>query len=151
MSEESNTKAAAKIAELTTHAAMLLETHADEYLRKHFAMTYHQYVLLAVLSEREPTDLTTLAACLNISKAAVSKRLPGLQDSGYLLAVPAEHSKRSLTVTLTDKTRQILAQAGPQLEALLRTKLERSGLPFDADALAGQLEALISVLEEGNS
>ncbi|MFD2841752.1 MarR family winged helix-turn-helix transcriptional regulator [Populibacterium corticicola] len=150
MDQEPTTRPAVKIAELTTHAAMLLEAHADEYLRKNFAITYHQYVLFAVLSEKEPTDLTTLAACLNVSKAAVSKRLPGLQEAGYLVAVPAEHSKRSLTVTLTDKTRGILAQAGPELEALLHAKLEHSGLPLDADLLARQLEVLVSVLEDGD-
>ncbi|WP_435298658.1 MarR family transcriptional regulator [Timonella sp. A28] len=136
------------LAESTQRASLLIEALAERYLRHHFDLTYHQYVLLLVLSRTEPTDATSLAECLNISRAAVSKRLPALEKAGLVRVVQDPKNGRKLMLTTTPRAAQLVEQASPELENELRNVLARTRAGFDPVLMAQLMGAMVEALEE---
>jgi predicted transcriptional regulator len=63
-----------------------LDAFADGALRSGYGVTFNQFQFLALLYDAEPADMTTLARYLGVTKAAVSKRVPGLVEDGWITA-----------------------------------------------------------------
>lgn len=138
----------ADLAEATTRASLLIGALADTHLGANYAITYNQYVLIAVLYNHEPTDVTDLARCLNVSKAAVSKRLPALERDELIHTGRDPHNLRRLVVTLTDKARGIVEKAGPEMETLLHGLLSQGNSSLDVAEMAAQMNKLSEILEQ---
>lgn len=127
------------------HIVALIDAYADARLTADFGVSFSEYHVIAVLFDEEPTDVTGLASCLGISKAAVSKRLPSLVRSGLVTTNPDPDHGRRILITLTDQARAIVAQAAPQLEAEFHNTLADSGV--DLTHLNTDLTRLIAILE----
>lgn len=96
-----------------------MDHRADTVLRSELGISFNLFQFLAIVADEEPTDVTELASCLYISKAAVSKRLPSLTDEGWLTVCPDPEHGRRLRIQLTEKGRDVIVTGNALLEKTL--------------------------------
>lgn len=99
------------------HLATALNSYADAVLTARWGITISQFTFLAVLEEGQPIDVTHLAECLGVTKAAVSKRVPGLEARGLVRTATDPAHGRRVVLTLTDEGLRLAREAGDLLEA----------------------------------
>ncbi|MWB99861.1 MarR family winged helix-turn-helix transcriptional regulator [Agromyces seonyuensis] len=125
-----------------------IDSIADAALREHVGIGYSWFEFLAILANNESDghpDLTELASCLHVSKAAVSKRLPAFLEAGYVLAQPDPANARRLVLRLTDEGRALVARSMPVLADAFESEV--AGLPLDLGRLNAELTALVHHLD----
>lgn len=124
-----------------------LDGYADRVLGERFGVSFNHFVFLAVLADVEPSDMTTLASCLGISKAAVSKRVPALVEGGWITGTPG--AGRSILLQLTERGATLVREAGDVLEGEFTELLGHPALaedPVDAPRLDRQLSTLAHIV-----
>lgn len=128
-----------------------LDLFADAWLRDRHGVTFNLFEILATLSERAPIDITGLARCLRVTKAAVSKRVPALVADGWLRTTAGEG--RRILLELTPKGVELVRVAGGELEAefaqmLTDPRLDpvSSGTGITPAALNAHLSALTDIV-----
>lgn len=132
-----------------------LDIYADAVLQQRHGVSFNLFEFLATLAEVGPVDVTGLARCLRVTKAAVSKRLPGLVDDGWIRTEAG--TGRRVVLSLTDKGHALVQRAGGELEAeftemLADPRLDPEVSPgaIDAGRLNSHLATLTTiVLEKG--
>lgn len=126
-----------------------LDNAADSLLTRRYGITASQFVFIATLVDYEPADVTTLARCLRVSKAAVSKRTPGLVKAGLItLSEDPNHGRRVL-VSATERAHELVESAGHELETQFAHLLQHpDARDIDPDVLNRQLTTLIRLLKE---
>jgi len=133
-----------------------LDLYADEVLRERHGVSYNLFEFLATLAELGPIDITGLARCLRVTKAAVSKRVPSLVAEGWIATEPG--GGRRIVLSLTEKGAGLVQQAGGELEAeftamLTDPRLDPAVSPgaIDAATLNSHLSTLTEiVIEKGH-
>jgi DNA-binding MarR family transcriptional regulator len=130
------------------HLVAVLDRHADAILRRELGMTYSQFLFLVTLDGAEGVDGTTLARHLDVSRAAVSKRLPWFTDRALVEVRDDPHHGRRTRLFLTDAGRTLARTAADTLEDALQAPA-RSDLDVDLDALHRDLDALLAWLRAG--
>ena len=129
-----------------------VDAHADRILRERYAVTGSQFVALAVLADVEPTDITRLAFCLGVSKAAVSKRVPGLVEAGWVTTRSEPGQGRRVILELTDTARELVATAGPELDARFAELIDHpDAAGIDLAVLNDQLATLTRILRQNGA
>ena len=126
-----------------------VDAHADAILRARYGVTFNHFQFLAILADVAPSDMTTLAACLGITKAGVSKRVPALVAGGWIASEPG--SGRSILLSLTDKGAALVREAGGVLEAEFTALLRDPALaddPIDIPRLNRQLVGLTTLVRQ---
>ncbi len=134
-----------------------LDIYADAHLREHHGVSYNLFELLATLAETAPIDITGLARCLRVTKAAVSKRVPTLVADGWITADGGEG--RRIVLGLTPRGAALVRIAGGELEAEFAGMLAEmrdgpasAGDPIDDGALNAHLARLTDiVISKGRS
>ena len=134
-----------------------LDIYADAHLREHHGVSYNLFELLATLAETAPIDITGLARCLRVTKAAVSKRVPALVADGWITADGGEG--RRIVLGLTPRGADLVRIAGGELEAKfagmlaeMRNGPASAGDPIDDGALNAHLARLTDiVISKGRS
>lgn len=130
-----------------------MTARADAVLGSGYGMTFNQFHFLAVVRDIEPDDITAIAACLGVSKAAVSKRVPALIARGWITTARDPGHGRRVVVSMTDNARVLVDQASAELDAamlasyrhpLLDRKLHPDAL--GPDELNRHIVALTTVL-----
>ncbi|PZU40693.1 MAG: transcriptional regulator [Microbacterium sp.] len=94
-----------------------LDTYADAVLQSRYGVTYNQFEFLVAVHEQAPTDITGLAHCLRVSKAAVSKRVPGLVAEGWITTGTDPSHARRVMLALTPRAERLVHDAGGALDA----------------------------------
>ena len=128
-----------------------LDAFADAALRSGYGVTFNHFQFLAVLYDAEPADMTTLAHCLGVTKAAVSKRVPALVEDGWITAQSRPGAGRSILLSLTPKSTELVRDAGAVLEREFAAMLTHPALgddPIDAPRLNAQLAALTAFIQK---
>ena len=128
-----------------------LDAYADAALRTRYGVTYNHFQFLAVLYDAEPADMTTLAHCLGVTKAAVSKRVPALVEDGWITAQSRPGGGRSILLSLTPRGTALVRDAGAGLEREFAAMLADPALggdPIDAPRLNAQLVALTAFIQQ---
>ena len=128
-----------------------LDAFADAVLRSRYGVTFNHFQFLAVLYDAEPADMTTLAHCLGVTKAAISKRVPGLVEDGWITAQSPPGAGRSILLSLTPKSIELVRDAGGLLERHFAAMLADPALgddPIDAPRLNAQLVALTAFIKQ---
>ena len=74
-------------------------------------LTYTQYIVMMVLWEKESVSSRELAACLHLDYGTLTPVLKRLDQAGYLIRERALEDERLLTLTLTDKGRELKTNA----------------------------------------
>lgn len=128
-----------------------LDAFADAALQAGYGVTFNQFQFLAVLYDAEPADMTTLARCLGVTKAAVSKRVPGLVEEGWITAVSPPGAGRSILLSLSAKGAALVRDAGEVLEREFAAMLTHPSLaadPIDVPRMNAQLVALTTFIRQ---
>lgn len=99
------------------HLVAELDAFAEQFLRARHGVSFATFHFLAATADVEPVDMTTLARCLGVTKAAVSKRVPGLVAEGWIAASVDPSNGRRVLVSLTPRGRVLVDTAGAELEA----------------------------------
>lgn len=124
-----------------------MDAHADAILRARFGVSFSHFEFLAILADVEPSDMTNLAACLGITKAGVSKRVPALVAEGWIASEPGVG--RSILLSLTAKGGALVRDAGAVLEREFGELLTDPALdddPIDIPRLNRQLVRLTTLV-----
>lgn len=103
-----------------------LDIAADDYLRQRHGVSFNLFELLVTLTDIAPVDITGLARCLRVTKAAVSKRLPSLTADGWVTTEPGQG--RQVLLQPTPATLEVVRVAGGELEDYFETLLADSRL-----------------------
>jgi DNA-binding MarR family transcriptional regulator len=119
-----------------------IDAYAEQLLREHHSVSYSHFHFLAVATTTERPDVTTLAECLGVSKAAVSKRLDALVRGGWITLGSDPANARRVLIDLTPQAHTLVADASAMLEREVAVVL--SGLPpGEAQQLNQRLRALL--------
>ncbi len=103
-----------------------LDLYADDVLRRRYGVSFNLFEFLATLAELGPIDITGLARCLRVTKAAVSKRVPTLVADDWI-ATDAGGGRR-IVLSLTEKGADLVQRAGGELEAEFTAMLDDARL-----------------------
>ncbi len=121
-----------------------IDAFAEKLMREHHQVSYSHYHFLAVASTLDAPDVTTLAECLAVSKAAVSKRLdPLATDDWITLGSDPDHARRVI-IRLTPKAVQLVTDATAMLEREFTDALGELP-PGEVDQLNGRLRVLLDI------
>lgn len=126
-----------------------LDQYADQVLRRDYGVGFSQFHFMAVLSDIGPSDMSALAACMGVTRAAISKRTPAMVADGWVST--SSGTGRSVILQLTAKGADLVQAAGDQLEQDLTytfAGLTVAGERVDPEILNTQLMALTMVFRE---
>jgi DNA-binding MarR family transcriptional regulator len=112
-----------------------------EHECRELALTPAQFGVLTVLQAHPGLGQSTLARALGFDKVTVLRVLRGLETRGLVTRAPAVGSKRNVSVALTTRGEDLLAQAQKPAEKAYKRLLA----PLDKTQQA-QLVALLQVL-----
>ena len=122
-----------------------MDGYADQVLTRRFGVDFNLFLFLSPLGGTTK-DITHLAECLNLTKAAVSKRVPALERDGWLRASADPNHGRRILLSLTAKGEALVVAASTLLEARFTSLVaDRS---IDAEALNDQLRELLQGVHE---
>lgn len=128
-----------------------LDRYADRALRRDYGVGFNQFHFLAVLADVGPADMSTLAACMGVTRAAVSKRTPAMVADGWVTARSEPGAGRSVTLALTERGVELVETAGGDLERALTRRFDElaaAGTRIDPDLLNTQLNAITTLFRE---
>lgn len=126
-----------------------LDEAADSLLVDKYGVTGSQFIFLAVCADVEPTDVTSLARCLGVSKAAVSKRVPSMVAGGWIITRDDPANARRVVIELTDGARTLVENAGRDLDTAFTALFEDPRAEgIDPHELNRQLSVLTELLLE---
>ena len=134
------------LSRLTAHLHELvfaMDRLADNAVRSRFGVDYNLFVFLNPLFERD-LDVTLLAEQLNLTRAAVSKRVPQLVRDGWIVTSSDPANARRVLLALTARGRELVAEAGSLLGTRFGSIVD--GLSIDAAHLDSDLVALIAAV-----
>jgi DNA-binding MarR family transcriptional regulator len=127
-----------------------IDAYADTVLQAEYGIGYNHFQFLAILAGVEPTDMTRLAHCLGVTKAAVSKRVPALVADGWITTDSPAGSGRSILLSLTEKGDALVRTAGARLERDFAEMLAAPAFaadPIDAPRLNAQLNTFVAFIQ----
>jgi len=128
----------------TLHELVLaMDGYADHVLTSLFGVDRNLLAFLTPLAG-STMDVTRLAALLNLTKAAVSKRAPALERQGWLtISADPAHGRRVL-LSLTDSGERLVGDAGQLLNRRFAGLLDDNSI--DAVRLEKELRTLIGAV-----
>ncbi len=115
-----------------------------DVVRRHtpdLGVTLTQGSVLSVLVHDGPQTMSSLAAREGVRQPSMTNVVSRLERAGYVRRRPAEHDRRMVVVTATDKARTDLARVVVAREEFLRERLTRLG-PDEREAVESALPAL---------
>lgn len=128
-----------------------MDRFSDHVLATRYGVDHSLFVFLTPLVGGS-LDITRLAERLNLTKAAVSKRVPRLEHEGWLVTTPDPSHGRRVLLSLTPRGRDLVIDAGTLLNDRFASML--AGLSIDVRRLDADLVAMVPAvraLSEGDS
>ena len=98
------------------HLVAELDGLADSILRSEFGITHSQFEFLLAVADTQPVDVTTLAARLAVSKAAVSKRVTWFVHRHYVSVSHENERGRRVVLSLTSSGAALARRAAALLD-----------------------------------
>ncbi|WP_307858145.1 MarR family winged helix-turn-helix transcriptional regulator [Cellulomonas fulva] len=132
------------------HLVDVLDEYADGLLSREYGVSLSQYLFLAVLCDLDSPDITTLARCLRVSKAAVSKRVGSFVDAGWVRTSDDPGHGRRVVLHPTAAGTRLVATAGERLEAEFTAKFARV-THVDLAALHTDLKVVLATLQDSTA
>jgi DNA-binding MarR family transcriptional regulator len=121
-------------------AARALARRFDEALRP-FELTNGQFSLLMSLNRPEPPSMRPVASLLSMDRTTLTAALKPLEQRGLVKISPDPADRRSRTLILTAKGRNLLAQALPVWQET-HEEMEKLMPDGEADRLRTSLRAI---------
>lgn len=122
-----------------------MDAFADRVLTSRFGADYNLFVFLNPLLGTS-LDVTRLAEQLNLTKAAVSKRVPVLERDGWLQTSTDPAHGRRVVLSLTARGTELVTEAGTLLGRRFAAMLD--GLSIDAERLDHELTEMTRAVRE---
>lgn len=138
------------------HLVDVVAEYADDVLTRRHGVTFSQYVFLHVLADLDHPDVTSLARCLRVTKAAVSKRVGGFVEAGWVRTLDDPSHGRRVLLELTDAGRRLVGHARGDLEEELAaaygaaTSVDLPALHADLTTLLGTMRAALGTRVPGS-
>ncbi|WP_404431631.1 MarR family winged helix-turn-helix transcriptional regulator [Microbacterium lacus] len=126
-----------------------LDGYAEDVLQARHAVSFPHFAFLVALAEEQPIDITHLARCLGVTKAAVSKRVPAMVEGGWVQTSVDAANARRVVLSLTDKGATLVREAGGELEALFADVFadpRLAAMGVDVPSLNRQLALLTTLI-----
>jgi DNA-binding MarR family transcriptional regulator len=101
----------------------IMDHIAHELVKKRYQISFRKFYVLAVLASCEPSTQAFLAECMGQSPAAISKSVAVLEADGYVSVNDDPSHGRKNLVSLTEKGRELVADAEQYLEKAFLAKL----------------------------
>jgi len=120
-----------------------MDGYADRVLLRRFGIDRNLFAFLAPLA-RGPMDVTRLAESLNLTKAAVSKRVRPLEEEGWLVTSADPSNRRRVVLSLAPHAQALVAEAGHLLESRFADLL--AGALIDPETFKRHLRGLIDAV-----
>ncbi|WP_159792556.1 MarR family winged helix-turn-helix transcriptional regulator [Puerhibacterium puerhi] len=119
-------------------ASSLLRHAVDQQLHEAGDLSYVQFQLLATLGDAPGGSrrMTDLADGVVYSRSGLTYQAQTLEKRGLVSRAPSRDDERSITVTITDEGRAVLAQVFPGHVAVLEELLFAALSPSDVETLA---------------
>lgn len=126
-----------------------LDGAANAMLTDRYGITISQFEFIAVLVDNQPADITSLAHCLRVSKAAVSKRVPAMVKAGLITVHDDPDHGRRVLVEPTSRARELVETAGRDLDDQFLALLSHpNARGIDPVALNNQLTTLTELIKK---
>lgn len=122
-------------------AARAVARKFDEALRP-FGLKSGQFSLLIALNRPEPPTVGSVAELLAMDRTTLTANLKPLQREGLLEVRPDEADRRARRLVITEKGRELLAEAVP-VWSKTHHEIEALFGPGDADRLRAGLNAVL--------
>lgn len=103
-----------------------------------------QYMIMAVLYERDGLSVNELADILVIERTAMGKNLKPLERDGLIAVNVSDEDRRSRTITLTKKGSKVLEQAYPLWKNAQSRFEKKHGKQFSED-----LRSMLDLVAQG--
>ena len=132
--------------------AGLLRHKVEQQLREAADVTYVQFKVLARLGLDSPTGslrMTELADEVVYSRSGLTYQAGLLEKAGLVSRAPSVEDERSVTVTVTDSGREVIARVLPGHVEVLRELLFVTLTSDDVSALAALLEPVLDHMRAG--
>ncbi len=113
-------------------------------LNRH-GITEQQWRVVRALTERGAMEPREIVAECCLSSPSLTGVLARMEDTGLVLRKRLAHDQRRLLVSLTPKSRALVARMAPQVEAIYAEIEGRIGVEF-TQHLFGALDSLVGVL-----
>jgi DNA-binding MarR family transcriptional regulator len=117
-----------------------LDAAADDLVRQEFGLSHSQLGFLMPLLEHAELDITSLAAALNVSVPAVSKRVVWFTERDLVRSRSHPEGGRRVALALTPSGRRLAVRASTRL----RSRLDE----LVADWPEGRLQQLHTLVTE---
>ena len=126
----------------------LLDAYAEDLLGREHGLTFGEFRYLATLAELDQPDVTELARCLTLTKAAVSKRLPHLEAAGWVQRRSDPDHGRRVVLGLTTAGAALVDRAGGHLEREFTDLLDDArDTGLDVERLHAELRTIVRLVE----
>lgn len=136
---------------LTLHELVaVMDGYADALLRRDYGLSFNEFEYLAALVNNPGADVTDVASCLRLTKAAVSKRLPALEAAGLVRRTSDPGHGRRVLTNVTElgaaRYRAAAARLADELGGVLNDPVD--GHEVQADRLTADLMAICSRIKK---
>ncbi|MEY2654223.1 MAG: hypothetical protein RLZZ524_1251 [Pseudomonadota bacterium] len=109
-------------------------------------VTEQQWRIVRALLERGPMEPRQIVDVCRISSPSLAGVLARMDDLGLVHRERHAHDARRVSVTLTDRSRELAAAMAPQIEAIYQTLEAHIGRDF-IDRFYATLDELIELME----
>lgn len=113
-------------------------------LNRH-GITEQQWRVVRALTERGPMEPREIVTACCLSSPSLAGVLARMEDTGLVSRKRLAHDQRRLLVSLTPKSRALVARMAPQVEAIYAEIEAHIGVEF-TQGLFGALDSLVGVL-----
>ncbi len=85
------------------HLVALMQNYAKDYLSSEFDISFNQFRVLMILTEKDNINQKYLSKCMDVTEAAISKILFELENKKYIKAEINPQNRRQRKLSLTRK------------------------------------------------
>lgn len=123
-------------------------TQAYQPLLDQFNLTYPQYIILLVLFEHKEMDFKDLSKEVNLKTGTLTPILQLLEKTGYIKRDKNKLDKRKVTITLTNKGKELKEKVA-KVPVALQDKLQITMSMYET--LVKELDTLSEILDKNNN
>lgn len=120
--------------------------HANAVMEKRKSLDFSQFKLLMMITEEPEANQKTLAGCVGITQAGMSKTILNLEKKRIIVSQINKNNRRERRLVITELGRQLLQENMHQIEEL-SDKLFSVLTTEEVDTLEAILQKLLNRLD----
>jgi DNA-binding MarR family transcriptional regulator len=120
--------------------------HANAVMEKRKSLDFSQFKLLMMITEEPDSNQKTLADCVGITQAGMSKTILNLEKKGIIVSEINKNNRRERRLVITELGKQLLQENMQPIEEL-SDQLFSALTPKEVDTLEAILQKLLDRLD----